>query len=68
MKNETLYSPTELRTCEICGTVVHIDVDDARRDDPWTSTRVCDDCRQHVPAREIERLFREVALRGVPCN
>ncbi len=66
MKNETLYSPTELRTCEICGTVVHID--DKRRDDPWTSTRICDDCRERVPALEIEQLFREVALRGVPCS
>jgi hypothetical protein len=67
MKSETLlYSPTELRTCEICGEVVHID--DTKHDDPWTSTRVCDDCRQRVPAFEIERLFQEVALRGLPCN
>ena len=33
-----------------------------RRGDAW----FCDDCWQHLPAHEVERIVREVALRGVP--
>jgi uncharacterized protein YlaI len=67
MKTDLLqYSPTELRTCEICGAVMHLD--DAKLDDPWATTWVCNDCRERVPEREIERLYKEVALRGVPCS
>lgn len=66
MKTEVTYSPTELRTCEICGAVVH--PDDTKLDDPWAITWVCKDCREHMPVREIARLHQEVALRGVPCS
>ena len=32
------------------------------RGDTW----FCAGCRQHLPANEVERIVREVALRGVP--
>jgi hypothetical protein len=66
MGTEVKYSPTELRTCEICGAKMH--QDDAKLDDTWTSTWVCNDCRESVPVRELARLCQEVALRGVPCS
>jgi len=66
MKNERKHTPTELRTCEICGAVVQSDY--LKADDPWAVIWVCEDCRLRVPPREIQRLVQEVVLRGVPFS
>jgi hypothetical protein len=50
--------------CSACGAAAgaHKGVSCERRGDAW----LCDDCWQHLPAHEVERIVREVALRGVP--
>jgi hypothetical protein len=50
--------------CSTCGVVAgaHKAVSYERRGDAW----FCDDCWQRLPAHEVERIVREVALRGVP--
>ena len=50
--------------CYACGAAVGANktMFYERRGDAW----FCDDCWQHLPAHEVERIVREVALRGVP--
>lgn len=50
--------------CYACGAGAgaSIAVSYERRGDAW----FCNDCWQHLPANEVERIMREAALRGVP--
>jgi hypothetical protein len=50
--------------CCACGAVTSANkvVSCERRRDAW----FCDDCWQMLPTNEVERIVREVALRGVP--
>jgi hypothetical protein len=52
------------QVCDACGAAAGVNkaVPYERRGDAW----FCDDCWQHLPADEVERIVREVALRGVP--
>jgi hypothetical protein len=52
------------QVCYACGaaTGANTALSYERRGDAW----FCDDCWQHLPAHEVERIVREVALRGVP--
>jgi hypothetical protein len=63
MDEPKVLTGTEL-VCYACGAATGANkaVSYERRGDAW----FCDDCWQHLPAHEVERIVREVALRGVP--
>lgn len=58
------------RVCCACGAVergdvmVSVAVSYARKGDAW----FCEECLRDLPAYEVDRRVREVALRGVPLS
>lgn len=56
------------RTCEACGKLVQIRLDDKTPRGRWGDVWFCDQCVRSLAADELRRLSHEIPLRGVPMS
>ena len=67
MNDEPKEPFAAIRICEDCGAVIHTD-HEAASHMSWKGAWFCENCQHKLPEEEIERVAREVALRGVPLS
>lgn len=61
--------PAPVRHCEACGAAaVRVGAEAKAVPARWGEVWLCDNCLRTLPATQIERRTREIALRGVPLS